>query len=221
MVTDLFFPLDTKVAPPAVFPSPFDVLPHSLAEQAAHSLKLRISQLCHPHHDFEQSDGGKMLGVLVVSDNQDRLGYLSAFSGMLGEKWEREGFVPPVFDSDERRRLLMTGETVVEQLSDSIVQLQNDTDFIAAKKRLQKLDTDANDQLHDLRQLHANKKLRRHEKRLDKNITSAQMESFAQESRQDKFEYKKLVQELASVGLDDRKLAVSYTHLTLPTTPYV
>ena len=206
MVTDLFFPLDTTDTPPAVFPSPFDVLAHPLAEQAAQSLKQRIPQLCHPHHDVEQPDGGKMFGVLVVSDGEGRLGYLSAFSGMLGDRWERDGFVPPVFDSDERRHILAAGEAEVEQLSHAIMQMQTDAGFVAAEKRLQQLDMDVKDQLRALKKLHTDKKLQRHEKRLDGNVTEAQLKLFAQESRQDKYEYKKLVHELASVGADDRQV---------------
>ncbi len=41
---------------------------------------------------------GKMFGVLVVACLDGRVGYLSGFSGMLGERWHVEGFAPPLFN---------------------------------------------------------------------------------------------------------------------------
>jgi len=91
--TDLFFPLQFNQTLPDVFPSPFEVRPHAVAEQAAASLKQRLPQLCGDNHTFDAEDGGKMFGVLVVKNARSETGYLAAFSGMLEQGWNCQGFV--------------------------------------------------------------------------------------------------------------------------------
>ena len=49
-----------------------------------------------------------MFGVLVVAAPDGRIGYLRAFSGMLGGSWHVDGFAPPVFD-DARARCVLAG----------------------------------------------------------------------------------------------------------------
>jgi len=63
--TDLFVAMKFDSLPEE-FPSPFDVTPHAAAQQAAESLKLRLKELYLPQHCFDEVDGGKMFGVLVV-----------------------------------------------------------------------------------------------------------------------------------------------------------
>lgn len=85
---------------PERIPSPF-LLPHPLARRAAEALQARLRARALPGVDLstlERPGFGKMFGVLVVSDGDGQVGYLSAFSGMLDGKWEVDGFVPPTFD---------------------------------------------------------------------------------------------------------------------------
>ena len=85
---------------PQVMPSPFSgATPHALAVRAAEELKTRLEAGSDTlPHDFTQKHRGKMFGVLVVEAPDGHIGYLSAFSGLLGDQWLVEDFVPPVFD---------------------------------------------------------------------------------------------------------------------------
>ncbi len=58
-----------------------------------------------------------MFGVLVVRDQNGRLGYLSGYSGMLADQWRHDDFVPPVFDVAERTRILAPGEHQLQILA--------------------------------------------------------------------------------------------------------
>lgn len=60
--------------------------------------------------------GGKMFGVLVVATGDGRLGYLCAFSGMLGGRWHVEGFAPPLFDPVSRDTFWPEGQAELRAL---------------------------------------------------------------------------------------------------------
>ena len=94
---------------PAVMPSPFSDVPHALAEQAALMLQQQLTAQNHGEYDFFLSDNGKMFGVLVVQDNHGSVGYLSAFSGMVGGNFLLPGFVPQVFKQAEYDGFLPQG----------------------------------------------------------------------------------------------------------------
>src|SRR5688572_25582224 len=86
---------------PALVPNPFDPgTPHALAQRAAHELHARLCDGIDGVNmtTLERSGGGKMFGVLVVSNSAGRVGFLCGFSGMVGGRWNVEGFVPPLFD---------------------------------------------------------------------------------------------------------------------------
>lgn len=80
--------------------------PHPLAQRAAADLRHRVRRRELAAEldlaGMDEPGRGKMFGVLIVSARDGRLGYLNAFSGMLGERWHLEGFAPPLFDLAER-----------------------------------------------------------------------------------------------------------------------
>ncbi|GAV19324.1 tRNA pseudouridine32 synthase / 23S rRNA pseudouridine746 synthase [Mariprofundus micogutta] len=98
---------------PAEMPSPFSNTPHPLAEQASLMLQQRLSAL--------PQDIGKMFGVLVVQNLDGAIGFLSAFSGMMGGKWQIPGFVPPIFDQAEHDSFLPAAR---DELNIQVEQLQ-------------------------------------------------------------------------------------------------
>ncbi|RKG72464.1 RluA family pseudouridine synthase [Corallococcus terminator] len=94
---------------PARLPSPFAPGPPApLARKAAEVLQERLRR--ERWEALEQPGGGKMLGVLVVAEPGGRVGFLRAFSGMLGGAWNVEGFVPPLFDPVARDAFWPAGE---------------------------------------------------------------------------------------------------------------
>jgi len=81
--------------------------PDPLARHAAEELQRALPAL---GIDFAAPGNGKMFGVLVVADPSGACAYLCAFSGMLGGRWDVEGFAPPVFDVAARDAVWPAGE---------------------------------------------------------------------------------------------------------------
>lgn len=101
-----FTPFQTDVSEytlPERFTFPFCYEPHPLSEIAAKELQQHIASQTDWSHPFglaeaENGAHGKMFGVLVVQNSEGELGYLAGFSGLLAEKLQQPGFVPPLFD---------------------------------------------------------------------------------------------------------------------------
>lgn len=111
----VFDPPPTAVDIPTRFPSPFAATPHPLATRAAAVL---LNDLRHWSGDLD--GGGKMFGVLVVAAPDGRIGFLRAFSGMLGQRWLVDGFVPPVFDVVARDAFWPAADATLRALSERI-----------------------------------------------------------------------------------------------------
>ena len=119
---------------PEKFTFPFYYKPHPLAKLAAKELQNELMSRDFDHNfglDGESEDHviGKMFGVLVVQDKDGELGYLTAFSGKLGNTNDHEGFVPPVFDmltkdSFFNKEMIVLGEKTAE-----IDQLKNSKEY--------------------------------------------------------------------------------------------
>ncbi|MDH5729354.1 MAG: pseudouridine synthase [Gammaproteobacteria bacterium] len=184
---------------PAFLPSPFDNQPHPLAIEASQQLQKLLGGQNDWQHDFEAIDGGKMFGVLIVQDAQQRLGYLSAFSGMLAGQWDLPGFVPPLFSQEERDSFLPKGEDELAILSDKIRLLQNSSDIQELQQQLQALNQQFNKEIEYLKRDHKNRKqLRRQLRETLDNIESDAGKKLLQqlsfESQQDRRELKSLRQ---------------------------
>lgn len=100
-----------------------DGMPHPIAAVAARAL---IAELPASGAAFEVAGGGKMFGVLVVEGDRGELGFLRAFSGMLGRRWIVPGFVPPLFDVDELDAFWPAGEAELDAMTRVIAELEGD-----------------------------------------------------------------------------------------------
>ncbi len=177
---------------PGIIPSPFCNTPHPIAKQACVELQACLAATSEQtQHDFYAPDGGKMLGVLVVRDTKNRLGYLAAFSGMLGQCWRVSRFVPPVFDLRARKAFLPAGEAQLLGYSEKIKK------YSCAQTRLNLID--------ELQQLTAAREIalsemvvvHKHRKRLRRQARQAELtpslyaeleQQLSYESQQDKRE---------------------------------
>jgi len=116
-----FDPQPSADALPSVFPSPFATPPHPLALQAASLLQARLRAV--PPQDFER-DGvtprGRMYGVMVVQDAQNRVGFLSGFSGLIQDGWSLPGFVGATCDAPLRDRLWEAHRVAIASLTADI-----------------------------------------------------------------------------------------------------
>ncbi len=105
-----------------MLPSPF-APPVALAREAAEELRAKLRGL---DVDLYAPGAGKMFGVLVVPG-----GYLAAFSGMLGGRWEVPGFAPPVFDVAARDAFWPAGEAELATIDDPAVRAARSRHYLA------------------------------------------------------------------------------------------
>jgi tRNA pseudouridine32 synthase / 23S rRNA pseudouridine746 synthase len=108
--------------------NPFvDAAPPPLARSAAEALQRRLLRRelasAVDLSALERPGGGKMFGVLVVAVPDGRVGYLCGFSGMLGQRWEVEGFVPPLFDAPARDSFFPDAEAELDALGERHAEL--------------------------------------------------------------------------------------------------
>ena len=134
--------------------SPFNKTPDPLAWRACEQLQAWLEEQTDIKHDFKAVDGGKMFGVLVVKDQQGRVGYLSAFSGMLAGRWRLPGFVPPVFDQTERDRFLPAGEEQLAQYTADINDLSDCRERRSLQIKLEALREQRDLELQTMKSIH-------------------------------------------------------------------
>lgn len=128
---------------PEMFNYPFCYDPHPLALKAAEQLKAHICK--HFEMDDEYNFSlfntgiGKMLGVLVVRNQEGQLGFLSAFSGKLYDKNHHKGFVPPIFDTLDEDGFYKKGEAETNIINRQIERLENAPEYLKILKAIEQL----------------------------------------------------------------------------------
>ncbi len=195
LITFLSLPARLSSDLPRGFPSPFSNTPHPIAQHAALDLQQRLSraQLC--RHDFTAPGNGKMFGVLVVRDVSGQLGYLAAFSGMLGGSWQLPGFVPPMFDAQVLDAFLPDGEAQLKVYEEALATLQNSTTLGKLRVELERLQLQRDAELAALKEVHQRRKRSRREQRQRLNQSAddeAILVKLSFESQQDKRELRLL-----------------------------
>ena len=127
---------------PEKFTFPFVYEPTEIALVASKELKEHIVSNKW-NHNFDSNQPnlppvGKMFGVLVVQSKNGELGYLSAFSGKLGEEVLIEPFVPPIFDRLTEDSYFLEGKDELNVINSRVDALEADTNFAAWKSLLEK-----------------------------------------------------------------------------------
>jgi tRNA pseudouridine32 synthase/23S rRNA pseudouridine746 synthase len=202
---DLFVPLgDVEATSPGdPFPSPFDEgEPSPLASLAAAQLReeLRRGELLDEatRRSLAEHAGGKMFGVLVVRSSGGTLGYLRAFSGTLGGRFDVPGFVSPVFDRAARAAVEVPGESVVKRLTERAASSGRQAEAEETRRTLEAMrDLQARERTA-LRLVHAERRAQRRRSRSaitaasgeasDAAVARAELHALDQESRGDKAE---------------------------------
>ncbi len=126
---------------PQKFTYPFYYEPHPLCVLAANQLQRHLLSQTAWQHDFgidhyvEGTNIGKMFGVLVVQKQNGELGFLSAFSGKLGETNHLPGFVPPIYDLLNKDGFFKIEEDLISNINRQIETLENETAYFLCMKR--------------------------------------------------------------------------------------
>lgn len=195
---------------PEKFTFPHYYTPHSLAITAAKELQVFIAESRFEHNfglspnasDFKTAIG-KMFGVLVVQNQEGKLGYLSAFSGKLANSNHHQGFVPPVFDTLDINGFYKQGEAILNALNQEIQEIENSNAFIAGEKALEQAKIDF-DQL-----LETTKSKMKAEK-LDRNIQRQQQQILLSETEYEAFSLQ-LNRESARQNIELKQLVKNWT----------
>lgn len=120
---------------PDKFTFPFYYEPHPICILASKELQEYLINQTDLEHNFglnEHQKGliiGKMFGVLVVQNQKNEIGYLSAFSGKLSESNHHKKFVPPVYDILEEDGLYRTAEKEITTISNEIDEIENNSNY--------------------------------------------------------------------------------------------
>ena len=131
----------THVSLPDKFTFPFFYQPHQLCKLAAKELQEHLNTQTEWIHNFgldadKKEDAiGKMFGVLVVQNQQNKIGYLSAFSGKLAESNHHSKFVPPVFDILTEDGFFIKGMAKLNLLNSQLETLEKDQNYNSLKEQ--------------------------------------------------------------------------------------
>lgn len=132
------------LALPLKFTFPFYYDPHPLAVLAAEQLQEYLTAQPLAFHNFgiknpdKQNAVGKMFGVLVVKNEKNEIGFLSAFSGkMLGEKTP-DLFVPNLFDTNPNGAFYLDGAKELNIMTKQIEELENNPQLLELQNIIEK-----------------------------------------------------------------------------------
>lgn len=174
---------------PAQFTYPMHYVPHELCKIAASEV---MDYAMNQKQWHDELLAGKMLGVLVVKDENDTLGYLSAYSGNLAHTGEHAYFVPHIYNLLEPQGLFRTGEAQITEINHRIEALDNSQERKSLKELLDT--TLAQHECEELamRQAMETAKAERDTCRKEDNITAEQEAKMIKESQFQKAELKRL-----------------------------
>lgn len=161
MSENCFTPFQSSISDyplPEKFTFPFYYDPHPLCLLASKELQRHIETQTEWEYDFgleeEKPDViiGKMFGVLVVQNEQNEIGYLSSFSGKLGDSSHYSKFVPPIIDVWEVDNFLNIGMEELNTINQEIKKLESLPEFVSCMKIMEKDQLIAASQIEEQRE---------------------------------------------------------------------
>lgn len=174
---------------PDQFTDPFRYSPHPLVKKAAEELMGRIASSPELEGAFAE---GKMLGVLVVTSEEDPTPrYLAAFSGNAGGKSTIEGFVPPIYDLCNPQGHFKIKEAEISALNIRIRTLLDSEDLKSLRSELASAEKSMNEAVIAQKSLMADLKKKRDEIR-NCDSDPYTLEKLTKESQFQKAELKRI-----------------------------
>ena len=134
---------------PDRFTWPFHYVPHPLSRLAADEVMHYVASRNDWHEELAL---GKMFGVLVVSDSEDRLGFLAAFSGNLAGSNYHEYFVPAVYDMLRPDEFFKREEAEISAINLKIKTLERSEEYIHTKESLVRVRAEVEDERANFKQ---------------------------------------------------------------------
>lgn len=152
---------------PTKFDYPFYYKPHPIAILACEELQQYLINQNDFTHDFglksieNSTPIGKMFGILVVQNKENKIGYLAAVSGKLGNSNHHKFFVPPVFDMLNKDGFFLKQEERLNEINRTLERLENDKNYLQLKSDIIEFDHKANHQIDAAKKLLKANKLHR------------------------------------------------------------
>lgn len=127
----LFFQAVDSITLPEKFTFPFYYQPQPLAVKAVEQLQQQLEMLpqwsgktvLNASVESKKTSAGKMFGVLVVQNNQQELGFLSAYSGQLEDNTADINFVPAVSNMQLQDAAFLAENRIINNINTEIEQL--------------------------------------------------------------------------------------------------
>ena len=188
---------------PLKFTFPFDYTPHPIAVLAAKQLQHYLETQKDWVHDFgiDHSESpdvmGKMFGILIVRNSNNEIGFLQAFSGIIGKKTQLPYFVPPIFDRLEPGFIYSEKEKEIVQINSDLQEIESNPTFISLSTEYKNFINEKEKEIKEQKsQLKSAKKKRQQERKQAKEILTEQEfeklhQKHQQESRKIDFDFKK------------------------------
>lgn len=157
---------------PSKFTFPFYYEPHPLCKIAVNEIQNYLINQTDFKHNFglnEFDKGavfGKMFGVLVVKNQNNEVGYITAVSGKLGEKNEHKKFVPPVYDMLSKDSYYLKEEKVLKNISVILEVLEESPDYLSSLNVLAKENKKAALDIQEKKEAYKNAKKNRNLERV-------------------------------------------------------
>lgn len=157
----------TAIKLPDAFTYPFFYEPHPLSMLAAEQVQQYLTAQTDFQHNFGLKQNmpglviGKMFGVLVVQDQEGKLGYLAAVSGKLAGTNQNQYFVPPIFDMLDPDGFFIQEENIINAINRRIEELSANPNIKIFKERLVSLQQENDAVLSNLRKFHKSNKAER------------------------------------------------------------
>ncbi|MCQ2204795.1 MAG: RluA family pseudouridine synthase [Bacteroidales bacterium] len=167
---------------PERFTYPYCYEPHRLIREIAKEVTAKY------HEILEKQGSGKMMGAMIVRDEQGKTGYLLAFSG---EMPEAEGCVPPIVDYLSPEGYFKTKEREITAINRKIDEIETSAEMATAKREKEESEAEGKRQTEEMKALMKKHKEEREERRKGE-LTEEETEAMTRESQHEKAELKRL-----------------------------
>lgn len=181
-----FTPQPSAEELPHLFTYPFHYTPHPLIQKAAAELRTYLLSCSSWQAELQ---GGKMFGVLLVRNAAGELGFLAAFSGLLGGSNRQPYFVPPVFDFLDPQGFFKKGEAQLTEMNRQVAALKESEAYLKAHELLTAVSGEAEEELSHMKEEFRKARLRREERRA--TATPEELQLLNRESQFQKAELKR------------------------------
>lgn len=152
-------PLKSNTPEPIYFTNPFDYIPHPLCTLAATEVQQWLEEKVSLSKEINE---GKMFGVLVVKDGKGSLGFLAAYSGLLGGRNDWEYFVPPIYDCLQHDGYFKQHEREISKINTLINEIQSSASATTLHQLYNKEKEAAEEDISRFKAYMAESKKRRH-----------------------------------------------------------